>query len=173
VEASALNDDARIAGAVSDAADQNAVAAVWGPSGDGQMLGTIGADTGSAALGVNSRGVVVGGSGAVNYSAAAAYAHAFVWTGNGPIRDLNALIPAGSPLTLNVAYAVNDEGAIAGLGTNASGETHAFVLVPDGCAGADYEPASRAPVAPGSIVRMARPAIGGAGRWGGRFTPAP
>jgi len=48
------------------------------------------------------------------------YAHASVWQ-KGTMRDLNTLIPAGSPLTLNVAYTVNEAGVIAGLGTNSAG----------------------------------------------------
>ncbi len=129
VEAVALNDAAMIAGGVSDRGDENALAAVWGPSGEGALLGTIGKDTGSLALGVNARGVVVGGSGALSFYSVPAYSHAFVWRRGGAMQDLNTLIPEGSPLTLNVAYSVNDRGDIAGLGTSASGETHAFVLV--------------------------------------------
>jgi probable HAF family extracellular repeat protein len=131
VEAVALNDRGRIAGAVSDTTDQSAIAVVWGPSGDGRLLGTIGADSGSIALDVNARGVIVGGSGTVSFTAVASYAHAFVGHGDGAIEDLNTLIPAGSSLTLNVAYVVNDRGNIAGLGTSAAGETHAFILSPD------------------------------------------
>jgi probable HAF family extracellular repeat protein len=82
------------------------------------------------------------------------YAHAFVWDGERPPRDLNALVPAGAPLTLNVAYAVNEKGEIAGLGTSASGETHAFVLVPDDCVDELEASAAQLPAAPGSAVRL-------------------
>ncbi len=165
VEAAAINDAAQVVGAVSDVTDRHAVAAVWAPSGAGRALGTIGSDPGSIALGINAHGVVVGGSGAVDFSTAAAYSHAFVWQGDGPPEDLNTLIARGAPLTLNVAYAVNDRGEIAGLGSNAAGETHAFVLVPD-ADGADFEPAAASPAAPGSVVRMAATRHG-AGRWSG------
>jgi uncharacterized membrane protein len=154
VEAAALDDDTDVVGAVSDAADQNALAAIWGPSGQGRVLGAIGSDTGSIALDINSRGIVVGGSGMVSFSTAASYAHAFVARREGAIEDLNTLIPASSPLTLHVAYAVNDRGEIAGLGTNAAGETHAFILVPnDGGDEPDLQPAARAVGAPGRAIR--------------------
>ena len=45
--------------------------------------------------------------------------------------DLNTLIPPSSALHLAVAYDINDRGEIAGFGTLASGEVHAFLLVPN------------------------------------------
>ena len=153
VEAVALNDATRIVGAVSDPTD-HALAAIWTASGEVRTLGTVGTDAGSIALGVNRHGVTVGGSGAVDFHSAAAYAHAFVADGVGVV-DLNTLIPAGSALTLNVAYSVNDRGEIAGLGTNAAGETHAFVLTPDTSSDAErLPPASQSPAAPNSVIRM-------------------
>ncbi len=131
VEAVALNDETQVAGGVSDQGDRNVLAAVWGPAGDGELLGTVGHDTGSVALGINADGVVVGGSGTVSFYALPAYSHAFVWQREGGMQDLNTLIPKDSLLTLNVAYSVNDRGEIAGEGTTLTGETHAFVLVPD------------------------------------------
>lgn len=132
VEAVALNEATQVAGGVSDPGDRSVLAALWGPAGDGELLGTIGQDKGSVALGINAEGVVVGGSGTVSFYAPPAYSHAFVWQREGGMQDLNTLIPQGSPLTLNVAYSINDRGEIAGLGTTRAGETHAFVLAPDG-----------------------------------------
>ncbi len=153
-QAVTLNNEARMAGSTSDPSGKNALAAVWEPSGKGLILGTVDADPGSIALGINDRGVVVGGSGAVSYTSAAAYNHAFVWHKDGTLRDLNTLIPANSPLALNVAYTINSEGVIAGLGTNAAGETHAFVLVPDWeCEPGTYQDAASAPVSRGSFVK--------------------
>jgi probable HAF family extracellular repeat protein len=132
VEANTLNDDGVAVGGVSDASDQNSLAAVWDGAGQGRLIGVVGGDTGSMAFGINSRGVVVGGSGNVPFTGAtASYAHAFVAGADGGIADLNTLVGAGSPLALHVAYAINERGEIAGLGTNAAGETHAFILVPD------------------------------------------
>jgi hypothetical protein len=44
--------------------------------------------------------------------------------------DLNTRIPAGSPLQLQSAVAINDRGEIAGYGTLPNGDMHAFVLIP-------------------------------------------
>jgi probable HAF family extracellular repeat protein len=130
VEATALNDGGFVTGAASDSTDTNFQAAVWVPQSHAAIpLGTVGGDTGSIGLAINNHGVVVGGSGSVTVSAAASYAHAFIWR-EGRMYDLNTLVPAGAPLTLNVAYAITDGGIVAGLGTNAGGETHAFVLMP-------------------------------------------
>jgi hypothetical protein len=77
------------------------------------------------------------------------------------MRDLNTLIPAGSPLTLNVAYTVNEAGVIAGLGTNSAGDTHAFILVPASESMSErFENAASAPIALGSSVRMPSPLEG-------------
>jgi hypothetical protein len=90
----------------------------------------------------------------VSVSQGVAYHHAFIWQ-NGQIQDLNTLIPANSPLTLNVAYAISDNGIIAGLGTNAQGDMHAFVLVPDWKEqGQPFATAAERPAAPGSAVRV-------------------
>ncbi len=154
VEAVALNDSSKIVGAVSDPSDAHSIAAIWGPDGEGRLLGTVGDDTGSIALDINSRGIVVGGSGTVSFTSTASYSHAFVRQGRGAIQDLNTLVPADAALTLNVAYAVNEVGEIAGLGTNATGETHAFVLTPDyTCHDSNFESAASFPAARGSSVK--------------------
>jgi probable HAF family extracellular repeat protein len=156
VEATTLNDSGTIVGANTDAADANFLAAAWNPSGTGKLLGTVGTDTGSIALGINNRGMVVGGSGSITLSGSE-YAHAFVWQ-KGTMSDLNTLIPAGSPLTLNVAYTINRAGAIAGLGTDSAGDTHAFILVPAANPASErFESAASAPAAPGSFVRTPSP----------------
>jgi len=156
VEATTLNDSGTIVGANTDAADANFIAAAWNHSGSGKLLGTVGTDTGSIALGINNHGVVVGGSGSITLSGSA-YAHAFVWQ-KGTMSDLNTMIPSGSPLTLNVAYTINQAGVIAGLGTTSTGDTHAFILVPaSDSMNEKFENAASAPAAPGSFVRMPSP----------------
>jgi probable HAF family extracellular repeat protein len=67
-------------------------------------------------------------------SCAGRFHHAFLWEDNS-IVDLNALIPAGSPLELVSAVAIKDHGEIAGVGSpadcldqNICG--HAFLLIP-------------------------------------------
>ncbi len=155
-EALMLNDAATVIGWNSDASDSNVLATLWSSAGSGQLLGTIGTDTGSIALGINKQGTVVGGSGTITLTGETNYTHAFVWQ-KGQMLDLNTLIPAGSSLTLNVAYAINNEGVIAGLGTDSAGNTHAFLLTPDSSDSSVFRSAGSEPVAPGSSIRMASP----------------
>jgi probable HAF family extracellular repeat protein len=152
-EAVTLNDGGTSVGANTDATDTNFLAAAWDKSGAGRLLGMVDGDTGSIALGINQHGVVVGGSGSISLFGSA-YAHAFVWQ-KGTMTDLNTLISAGSSLTLNVAYTINDAGVIAGSGTTNAGDTHAFILVPaPNPASEKFENAASAPAAPGSFVKM-------------------
>jgi hypothetical protein len=53
----------------------------------------------------------------------------------------------------NVAYAVNERGEIAGLGTNAAGELHAFILVPDEREETALRPTVRDSAATESVIR--------------------
>ena len=54
---------------------------------------------------------------------------AWIWS-NGTFQNLNNLIPPGSGFTLNAATAINDNGQIVANGSNATGQTHAFLLTP-------------------------------------------
>jgi hypothetical protein len=63
--------------------------------------------------------------------------HAFLWEGNGPMVDLNTLIPPGASLELTYAIAINDRGEIAGFGVSPGvppedyeTQGHAYVLLP-------------------------------------------
>jgi probable HAF family extracellular repeat protein len=154
LEALRLNDAGTSIGWNSDSTDADALATVWSAQGTGQLLGTIGTDTGSIAFGINKNGVIVGGSGTIPLTGQANYRHAFVWQ-NGQMRDLNTLIPADSSLTLNVAYDIRDDGVIAGLGTDQAGNTHAFLLQPDGRA--EAQPMVSVPAAPGRSIRTPSP----------------
>ena len=89
-------------------------------------LGVVGADSCSYAAAINARGQVVGGSSPVcDFDDA----RAFLWE-DGSIFDLNSLIPPASTLYLQLTYAINDRGEIAGTGVDASGNEHAFLLAP-------------------------------------------
>lgn len=123
-----LTDEGVAVGAASVPGDALAKGVLWA-NGRATNLGTVSGDTGSWAFSVNAAGTVVGGSGDIPIAGAVSFHHGFVWQ-NGAIRDLNTLIPPGSGLTLNVAYAINDMGEITGYGTDQQGNQHIFVLRP-------------------------------------------
>jgi len=97
-------------------------------------LGNLGIT--SAALGINSKGQVVGAS---RVSFQGTQANAFLWEKGGPMIDLNTLIPANSPLHLVYAWHINERGEIAGTGLppgvpfeDIDTRGHAFLLIPAG-----------------------------------------
>ncbi len=98
-------------------------------------LGTLG-DEPSAAWGLNDRGEVVGTS-----AVKAGRTHAFVW--NGVMRDLNALIPAGSGWILTAAYRINTRGQIVGRGFH-GGVMRLALLTPVARPAARQTPPARA-----------------------------
>jgi probable HAF family extracellular repeat protein len=88
-------------------------------------LGTLGG-TQTVAYSINSSGQVVGHA---QISGDTAY-HAFLYSDNGPMQDLNNLIPPDYGWTLSEATGINDSGQICATGCNSSGERHAFLLTP-------------------------------------------
>ncbi len=86
-------------------------------------LGTLGGSQ-SYAYGINDAGTVVG------YSSLAGdqTTHAFAYLG-GVLIDLNTLLPASSGWTLDAAYAINNSGDIAGIGTF-NNQLYAIELLP-------------------------------------------
>jgi len=106
-------------------------------------LGTLNGDKSSASSAINSQGQIVG------YSCPRTcedhfHNHAVLWQ-NGSIFDLNKLIRLGrTGLILTRAFAINDRGEIAGIGTPPTCDfdlicSHAFLLIPcsefaQGCA---------------------------------------
>ncbi len=89
-------------------------------------LGTIDGMDSSDASGINDNGDIVGGC----YDSLTGDAFAFLYTGSGPMVDLNSLINPNSGWSLVSASAINDKGQIVGMGINAEGEAHAFLLDP-------------------------------------------
>jgi probable HAF family extracellular repeat protein len=87
-------------------------------------LGTLGGAT-SIANGINDNGQVVGWSDTPGN----AHRRAFLYSG-GKTTDLNNLIAPASGWTLEEAAAINDQGQIAGSGTNPQGRGRAFLLTP-------------------------------------------
>jgi probable HAF family extracellular repeat protein len=88
-------------------------------------LGVAPGDRCSVAEGINSESQVVGASGVCNGAV-----NAFLWEKGGPMLNLNALIPSGSPLHLTDAVSINERGEITGTGVLPNGDVHAFLLIP-------------------------------------------
>lgn len=57
--------------------------------------------------------------------------HAFVKPVNGQAEDLNDLLPRGSGLTLQAAYAINEKGWIVAVGTSVDGTKRGVLLIPE------------------------------------------
>lgn len=141
--ATVVNDSGQIVGWAYLAGDKLFHAALWTKVGQITDLGTIYTDGCTYGSDINAQGQVVGGaishSGCLNNGDAT---RAFLWE-DGAIFDLNALIPPGSALYLLNADTINDRGEIAGTGVDASGNEHAFLLIPcdenhPGIEGCDY-----------------------------------
>lgn len=91
---------------------------------DGVMIDIGTLDGGSSSgYGINNRGQVVG------YGYTPRGPIAFLYT-DGQMLDLNTLVSSQCGLTLRCAYSISDNGYITGYGTNAAGESHAFLLTP-------------------------------------------
>jgi probable HAF family extracellular repeat protein len=99
---------------------------LWNRVGQITDLGVIGSDTCSFASSINAQGQVVGDS---KPGCGPDSDRSFLWE-DGSIIDLNTLIPSGSPLYLQFTDSINDRGEITGNGSDASGNSHAFLLIP-------------------------------------------
>ena len=108
---------------VEQAGEFNAVAFRWSPRGGTDNLGTLPGDANSQAMGINSRGQVVG----VSFGGSSG-SRAFIWQ-DGVMTDLNDLVDTDDVLLS--AQHINDAGQITGrLRSSATGETLAFVATP-------------------------------------------
>ena len=119
LQPTAINNSEQVVGASTNSSN----AAVY-TNGTLTELGTLPGGNYSYANGINNNGQIVGCSDASNI-----VSHAFLYTG-GAMTDLNRFIPANSGWTLVQATAINDTGCIVGQGTNALGQSHAFLLTP-------------------------------------------
>jgi probable HAF family extracellular repeat protein len=124
----ALSSDGDVVGWGDLQGDKFVHASLW-KNGVQTDLGTVGKDSCSIASSINSKDQVVGVS--VPTCDFSMPTRAFLFE-NGGIVDLNALIPAGSKLSLSSPETINDRGEIAGIGLTADGNEHAFLLIPNG-----------------------------------------
>jgi len=135
----AVNDQGEAAGFGYLSGNSTFHAALWKNVKSIADLGVIGSDTCSYAAAINAGGQVVGSSSPIcDFDEA----RAFLWQ-DGTLFDLNSLIPPASALYLKLTYAINNRGEIAGTGVDASGNDHAFLVVPcdenhPGVEGCDY-----------------------------------
>jgi probable HAF family extracellular repeat protein len=118
--ATAINDAGQVVGWADTIA---ATHAFLDSDGRLQDLGTLGGAT-SRANGINDASQVVGAA----TPAGTKSTHAALWE-NGVIKDLNALIPAGSGWLLDEAYKINGAGQIIGTGFF-QGAERPFLLTP-------------------------------------------
>jgi probable HAF family extracellular repeat protein len=117
---------------------QNHNAVLWTKNGAVMIdLGVLPGDSCANAYYVNSRGQVVGTSESRDLCLVPTGEHAFLWEEDGPLVDLNSLIPSGSSLQLTFAVAINNRGEIAGFGVPSGCAPkdvgicgHAYVLIP-------------------------------------------
>jgi probable HAF family extracellular repeat protein len=87
-------------------------------------LGTLEGDPCSVAIGVNSRGQVVGGS-----TDCSNFLHAFLWE-NGHMMDLNSLVAAGSSFAWTQAVFISDTREITAEAVLPNGDQRAVLLAP-------------------------------------------
>jgi len=159
-----INDAGQAAGFGGIAGNVYFHATFWPKIGQIIDLGTVGDDPCSSAKAINNRGQIVGDSisqyNCINNGDAS---RAFLWQDNA-IFDLNSLIPPGSPLYLVHPQNINDRGEIAGVGMDAEGNQHAFLLLPcdqnhpnlDGC---DYDPVDAIAASQSSASSTPRPQL--------------
>ena len=133
-----INDKGEVVGYADFPGDELHDAFLW----NGRMidLGNLGRT--SAAHAITNTSQIVGGS----FIDATGNIRPFLWENGGPMVDLNDLIPPDSPLTLLVAWDINESGTITGVGVPAGCAPtdrglcgHVFVLLPQGDCDQDNE----------------------------------
>jgi probable HAF family extracellular repeat protein len=124
--AEAINQAGQVVGIGTLAGDLLFHTTLWKHIGEITDLGTVDQDPCSFPTSINARTQIVGAS---LPDCAFDNSRAFLWQ-KGSMFDLNALIPPGASLHLQWARDINDRGEIAGFGVDASGNEHAYLLVP-------------------------------------------
>lgn len=129
-----INDAGQVVGDATFTGDLIDHAVIW-HNGTKSDLGTVGDDACSQGFDINSRGQVVGWSGACDQSTL----RASLWEAGGPMVDLNTLISSNPAIYVYFAVNINDRGEIAAAGTLPNGENRAVLLVPCGDGHPDAE----------------------------------
>ncbi len=115
--AGAINNNDVVAGRLNHSPD----AAIWSPAGGLQVIGTLGGICGWY-YAINDANTVVGTSETVHGDD-----HAFIWSADTGIADLNDRLPPDSPWTLITARGINSAGEIVGVGVR-DGEHRGYLL---------------------------------------------
>ena len=142
-QASGINDSGQVVGASWNNIYQYTSHAFLWQSGIGMrdlgaLPGSGWTSSYSSAHGINNSGQIVGDS---------ASGLAFIYSGSGPMQDLNNLIVPSSGLILRSANAISNNGQIVGYGTNSAGKDHAFLLTPVGkCQAYQVQPSTCTPI---------------------------
>jgi probable HAF family extracellular repeat protein len=121
----AINDQGQVAGFGYLSGNTTYHATLWQHRQTITDLGVVGADPCSYAAAINAKMQVVGAS----IADCDEEFRAFLWE-DGSLFDMNSLIPPASALYLQLTYAINDLGEIAGTGVDSSGNQHAVLLIP-------------------------------------------
>ena len=121
----ALNNQGQVVGASALPGNTTSHGFLWTRATGMRDLGTFPGDGSSVGFSINDKGDVVGASFGEHGP------RPYLWQ-NGVMTDLNTLIPAGFPLHLLFASAINARGDIAGFGVTETGESHAFLATPAG-----------------------------------------
>jgi probable HAF family extracellular repeat protein len=129
--AEGINQSGQVIGVATLAGEILYHATLWRRVSEITDLGVLEGDMCSFPSSINSKAQVVGAShaGTPLECTFDNTTRAFLWE-DGSIFDLNALIPSGASLHLQWAQDINDRGEIAGSGLDASGNLHAFLLIP-------------------------------------------
>ena len=109
----------------------NSAAFLWTPDSPNGQAGSFN-DLGVFPGGIDSRATAINNAGQVVGSGAASdgWGRAFLWDPVNGMVDLNNHLPSGSEVYLEVAQAINDDGAIVANGSNGWDYTDGYLLTP-------------------------------------------